>query len=65
MIIEVNEIVYKGILCQHVENRGWKIALAEYEYLFPTLQDAQAAIREFHNEVVKKYRGAPYRERRQ
>lgn len=63
MVIEVKNITYKGIYCEHVDSGGWKIVLAEYEYLFPTLQDAQRAIEEFHREVIPKYKGKKYRKK--
>ena len=58
MIIEVKEINFYGFLIQHVENKGWQIVLDEYnKILFPTLQDAQGAVVEFHNVVVPNRKG--------
>lgn len=58
MIIEIREINYFGFLIQHVENKGWQIVLNEdVRILFPTLQDAQCAVRDFYNDVVPKRRG--------
>ena len=58
MIIEVKEITFYGFLIQHVDNKGWQIVLHEdSKILFPTLQDAQGAVRDFYNDVVPKHRG--------
>ena len=56
MIIEVKEINYYGFCIQRVDEKGWKIVL-EDEFLFPTLQDAQGAVHDFFDDVVKKHRG--------
>jgi len=58
MIIEVKEITFYGFLIQHVEPKGWQIVLNEdTRILFPTLQDAQCAVRDFYNDVVPKHKG--------
>lgn len=58
MIIEVKEVNFYGFLIQRVEDKGWQIVLDEYnKILFPTLQDAQGAVVEFHNVVVPKRKG--------
>lgn len=49
MINEVKEITYNGFLIKHVENKGWKIVLNDVEYIFRTMQDAQAVCRQFHD----------------
>lgn len=51
MIIEVTEIDYMGFHLKRVENTGWKIVLNNVEYIFPTMQDAQAACRQFYDLV--------------
>lgn len=64
MIIEVNECYYMGILIDHVDRKGWKCILGDYEYLFHTLQDAQAAIREVFKDItpiVDKYKGVKFK----
>lgn len=58
MIIEINEITFYGFLIQHVDDKGWQIVLNEdTRILFPTLQDAQAAVNAFYKDVVPKHRG--------
>lgn len=58
MIIEVKEITFYGFMIQHVENKGWQIVLHEdTKILFPTLQDAQGAVRDFYNDVILKHKG--------
>ena len=47
MIIEINEIDYMGFHLEHVKGKGWKIVLKDVEFLFPTMQDAQMACRQF------------------
>lgn len=56
MIIEINELDYMGFHLEHVKNKGWKIVMNDVEFLFPTMQDAQMACRQFRN-VVKDNRG--------
>ena len=57
MIIEVKETTYMGFLLQHVENKGWQIVLHDgVRLLFPTMQDAQRACRQFRD-IVKENRG--------
>ena len=51
MIIEVKETVYKGILVEHVENKGWKCNLGGIEYLFPHYTAAQTAIDEIFRDI--------------
>lgn len=60
MIIEITETVYKGILVERVENKGWKCNLGGQEYLFPYYTAAEAAIDElFHDikPVISKNKG--------
>ena len=65
MIIEIKEITYYGFFIEHVENKGWQIVLHEdAKILFPTLQDAQRAVRDFYNDAVPKNKGTklkPYK----
>ena len=56
MVIEVAEVDYFGFHIEHVQNSGWKIVLKDVEFLFPTLQDAQRACRQFRD-IVKENRG--------
>ena len=51
----ITEQDYRGIMCKHVENKGWKIVLGMEEYLFPTFQDAKFAIDQIHEACVKQY----------
>ena len=63
MIIEIKETTFMGFLLQHVENKGWQIVLNEdVRILFPTFQDAQAAVNVFYKDVVPKHRGKKIRE---
>ena len=58
MIIETKEITFYGFLIQHVDNKGWQIELNEdTRILFPTLQDAQGAVRDFYNDAIPKHKG--------
>ena len=58
MIIEIKETIFYGFLIQHVENKGWQIVLHEdAKILFPTLQDAQGAVRDFYNDAVPNHKG--------
>lgn len=56
MIIEVNELDYFGFHLEYVKNKGWKIVMNGVEFLFPTMQDAQMACRQFRD-IVKANRG--------
>lgn len=56
MIIEITEFDYMGFHLEHVKNSGWKIVLKDVEFLFPTMQDAQMACRQFRN-IVQENRG--------
>lgn len=56
MIIEITEFDYMGFRLEHVKNSGWKIVLKDVEFLFPTMQDAQMACRQFRN-IVQENRG--------
>ena len=51
MIIEITELDFMGFHLEHVKNNGWKIVLKDVEYLFRTMQDAQAACRQFYDVV--------------
>lgn len=51
MIIEVTESVYKGILLEHVKDKGWKCNLGGQEYLFPNYVAAEAAIDEIFSDI--------------
>lgn len=61
MIVEVTETVYRGFLCQCVQNTGWKIVLEYEEYIFPTFVDAKFAIDRMHEDIIHKYGGKKYR----
>lgn len=57
MIIEIKETTFMGFLLQHVENKGWQIVLHDgVRLLFPTMQDAQMACKQFRD-IVKENRG--------
>ena len=56
MIIEINELDYMGFHLEYVKNTGWKIVMKDVEFLFPTMQDAQRACRQFRD-IVKENRG--------
>lgn len=56
MVIEITELDYMGFHLEYVKNAGWKIALNGVEFLFPTMQDAQMACRQFRD-IVKENRG--------
>lgn len=56
MIIEINELDYMGFHLEYVKNKGWKIVMKDVEFLFPTMQDAQRACRQFRD-IVKENRG--------
>lgn len=49
MIIEITELDYMGFHLEYVKNTGWKIVLKDVEYLFRTMQDAQAVCRQFRD----------------
>lgn len=51
----ITETVYRGVLCKHVENKGWKIVLGCEEYLFPHYTAARKAIDDFHAECVSRH----------
>ena len=57
MIIEIKETTFMGFLLQNVENKGWQIVLHDgVRLLFPTMQDAQMACKQFRD-IVKENRG--------
>ena len=57
MIIEIKETTFMGFLLQYVENKGWQIVLHDgVRLLFPTMQDAQMACKQFRD-IVKENRG--------
>lgn len=56
MIIELNELDFLGFHLEYVKNKGWKIVLKDVEFLFPTMQDAQRACKQFRD-IVKENRG--------
>ena len=56
MIIEVTELDYMGFHLEYVKSKGWKIVMKDVEFLFPTMQDAQRACRQFRD-IVKENRG--------
>ena len=57
MIIEVTETTFMGFHLQYVENKGWQIVLHDgVRILFPTMQDAQKACRQFRD-VARENRG--------
>lgn len=56
MIIEVNELDFMGFHLENVKHVGWKIVLQGVEFLFPTLQDAQMACKQFRD-IVKENNG--------
>lgn len=51
----ITETVYRGIMCKHVERKGWKIVLGEAEYIFPHYTAATKAIDTFHAECVSRH----------
>lgn len=53
----ITEQDYRGIMCKHVDGKGWKIVIGMSEYLFPTFQDAKFAIDQIHENCVKKHGG--------
>ena len=56
MIKEITELNFMGYHLEQVKNTGWKIVLNDVEFLFPTMQDAQAACKKFRD-IVKENRG--------
>lgn len=56
-VINITEQVYRGILCKHVEDKGWKIVIGSEEYLFPHFQAAQFAIDRIHEDCENWYGG--------
>ena len=56
MIIEINELDFMGFHLEYVKNTGWKIVMKDVEFLFPTMQDAQMACKQFRD-IVKENRG--------
>lgn len=46
-VITITDTHYLGFHLSYVENTGWKIVLKDVEYLFRTMQDAQAVCRQF------------------
>jgi hypothetical protein len=56
MIKEITELDFMGFHLEHIKDTGWKIVLNGVEYLFPTLQDAQTACKQFRD-IVKENRG--------
>lgn len=56
MIIEITELDYMGFHLEYVKNTGWKIVMKDVEFLFPTMQDAQRACRQFRD-IVQENRG--------
>lgn len=53
----ITQQTYRGIYCAWVENKGWKIALGDVEYLFSNFQDAKHAIDQIHKACVRQYGG--------
>lgn len=56
MIKEITELDFMGFHLEYVKNIGWKIVLKGVEFLFPTMQDAQMACKQFRD-IVKENRG--------
>jgi len=56
-VINITEQVYRGILCKHVKNKGWKIVIGSEEYLFRDFQKAQFAIDRIHYDCENWYGG--------
>lgn len=56
MIKEITELNFMGFRLEYIKNTGWKIVLNDVEYLFPTMQDAQAACKQFRD-IVKQNGG--------
>lgn len=56
MIKEVTELNFMGFHLENVKHTGWKIVLHDVEFIFPTLQDAQAACKQFRG-IVKENGG--------
>lgn len=52
-----NELEYRGILCKQVDNKVWKIVIGQSEYLYPTFEDAKAAINALHEECSRTCHG--------
>lgn len=53
--LSITEAVYRGIRCEYVFEKGWKICLGHEGYLLPTYQAARAAIDDFHDLLVTKH----------
>lgn len=53
----ITEQDYRGIMCKHVKDEGWKIVLGMEEYLFPNFQEAKFAIDQIHEACVKQFGG--------
>ena len=53
----ITEQEYRGIMCKHVDGKGWKLVLGMEEYLFPNFQDAKFAIDRIHEACVKQFGG--------
>lgn len=51
----ITEQDYRGIMCKHVKDEGWKIVLGMEEYLFPNFQEAKFAIDQIHAACVKQF----------
>ena len=63
MVIEVKEVNYRGFLIRHVKNKGWKIVMKnDVQFIFPTYQDAQCAVDDFHSVAVPKNKGRKIKE---
>ena len=56
-IVKITEQVYRGVLCKHVENHGWKIVFGDEEYLFKNFQEAKFAIDRIHQDCANWYGG--------
>ena len=53
----ITEQDYRGIMCKHVKDKGWKIVLGVEEYLFPNFQEAKFAIDQIHEVSIKQFGG--------
>lgn len=53
--LDITVAVYRGIRCEYVFGKGWKICLGHEGYLLPTYTAARAAIDDFHDLLVTKH----------
>lgn len=53
--LSITECVYRGIKCEYVDQRGWKVCLGQEGYLLPSYQKCREAIDDFHDALVNKH----------